>query len=243
MILSHGHLLAGRLRYAQPSAGFRSGIEPVLLAAAVPAAPGARVLEAGCGAGAATLCLRARIPGLAALAVERDPAMAAVARGNLAANPDGGPALVVVGDAAAPPAAGVDHAFANPPWHPAAGTRSPSAGRDAAKRAAPGIAAAWVSGLAGALRPGGSLTLIVPAARLPAWLAALTEGGCGGARLLPLWPRAGRAAKLVLIQGRRGGRGDCAVLPGLVLHGEAGFTPAADAILRGGDGLPMEPGP
>ena len=53
MEVTQGHLLGGRVRYAQPRSGFRSGIEPVLLAAAVPARPGERVLEAGSGAGAA----------------------------------------------------------------------------------------------------------------------------------------------------------------------------------------------
>ena len=59
-----GHLLGGRVSYAQPREGFRSGIEPVLLAAAIPARPGEHVLEGGSGAGAALLCLAARVPGL-----------------------------------------------------------------------------------------------------------------------------------------------------------------------------------
>ncbi|HLB98700.1 MAG TPA: SAM-dependent methyltransferase, partial [Acetobacteraceae bacterium] len=61
MKLTEGHLLGGRVRYAQPREGFRSGIEPVMLAAAVPARTGERVLEAGSGAGAALLCLAARV--------------------------------------------------------------------------------------------------------------------------------------------------------------------------------------
>ena len=40
METTEGHLLGGRVRYAQPRAGFRSGIEPVLLASFVPARPG-----------------------------------------------------------------------------------------------------------------------------------------------------------------------------------------------------------
>src|ERR1700735_5572240 len=86
MDLTEGHLLGGRVRYAQPRTGFRSGIDPVLLAAAVPARPGERVLEAGSGAGAASLCLAARVAGISGLGVERDPALVEIAARNAAAN-------------------------------------------------------------------------------------------------------------------------------------------------------------
>ena len=70
MDVTEGHLLGGRVRYAQPRVGYRTGIEPVLLAAAVAARAGERVLEAGCGAGAGLLCLAARVPGITGLGVE-----------------------------------------------------------------------------------------------------------------------------------------------------------------------------
>src|SRR5277367_7136876 len=82
MELTEGHLLGGRVRYAQPRDGFRSGIEPVLLAAAVPARAGERVLEVGSGAGAALLCLAARVSGVVGLGLERDAALAALAADN-----------------------------------------------------------------------------------------------------------------------------------------------------------------
>jgi tRNA1(Val) A37 N6-methylase TrmN6 len=67
---------------------------------------------------------------------------------------------------------------------------------------------------------------------------ALRAAGCGSQRLLPLWPHAGEPAKRVLLLARKGGRGPGVVLPGLVLHNaDGGYTPAADAVLRGGAGL------
>ena len=45
-------LLGGRVRLIQPVRGYRAGMDAALLAAAAPAAPGERVIEAGCGAGA-----------------------------------------------------------------------------------------------------------------------------------------------------------------------------------------------
>jgi galactokinase len=64
-------------------------------------------------------------------------------------------------------------------------------------------------------------------------VAALRDAGFGAVELLPLWPRAGIAAKRVLLRARKGARGPAKILPGLVLHEADGrFTPAAEAILR-----------
>jgi len=52
-------LLGGRVRLLQAKVGYRAAIDPVLLAAAIPARAGQRVLDLGCGAGAASLCLAA----------------------------------------------------------------------------------------------------------------------------------------------------------------------------------------
>ena len=74
--------LGGRVLVRQPETGFRSGLDAVFLAAACSAADGDRVLEAGCGAGAAALCLLARVPGAHVTGVEIDPGLAALARAN-----------------------------------------------------------------------------------------------------------------------------------------------------------------
>ncbi|MBF0393554.1 MAG: methyltransferase, partial [Alphaproteobacteria bacterium] len=62
MTFTDDTLLDGRVRLRQPTHGYRAAIDPVFLAAAVPAGAGQRVLDAGCGAGAALLCLCARVP-------------------------------------------------------------------------------------------------------------------------------------------------------------------------------------
>ena len=48
---SHDQFLGGRLMVAQPKTGYRAGVDPVLLAASVPAVRGESVLELGCGVG------------------------------------------------------------------------------------------------------------------------------------------------------------------------------------------------
>ena len=109
--------LGGRLAIRQPKAGYRAGIDPVRLAAAVPARSGETVLELGCGAGVAALCLGRRVPGLALAGIERQGDYAVLARENAAAN--GIAFEVVEGDLARMPASlrarSFDHVIANPP--------------------------------------------------------------------------------------------------------------------------------
>jgi tRNA1Val (adenine37-N6)-methyltransferase len=239
--ITHGHLLNGRIRYAQPAEGFRSGIEPVLLAAAIPALPGQRVLEGGTGAGAALLCLMSRVPDVTGLGIERDPDQAALARANAAANDLRGLEILTGDIETAEPAGVFDHAFANPPYHPASGSASPNVGRLTAKQAAPDLLARWTAALVRPLRPRGSVTLILPAASLPACIVALAAAKAPVDAVLPLWPKAGVPAKLILVRGIKGGRAAMRLLPGLELHQSNGqFTDVANAILRDGAALGLD---
>jgi tRNA1Val (adenine37-N6)-methyltransferase len=217
--LTEGMLLGGAVRYAQPAAGYRSGIEPVFLAAAVPARAGERVLEAGIG-------------------VEIEPVMATIAAANLVAN-GRRDVTILTGDVCAlPEAVGhVDHAMANPPWHDGAGSQPAGALKQRAKMASAGLAAAWIAAMAEVVRVGGTLTLILPPRAVPESRAALAAAGCNSALLFPLWPRPGREARIVLLQATKGRAEDIRCLPGLVLHDEAGYTDAAEAILRRGEAL------
>jgi tRNA1(Val) A37 N6-methylase TrmN6 len=235
-----GGLLGGRLSYRQFRHGHRSGFEPVLLAAALPGQAGQRVLEAGTGAGAALLCAAARVKGMGGIGVELDPALARLAAENFAAN--GFTRLAsVAGDATALPfpAQSFHHVMANPPWFRAESTRPPDAGRSLARHVpAASMLAAWTGEMLRVLRDGGSITLILPAASI-AEAAALLRPGCGGVTLLPLWPRPNVKAKMVLLQARKASRAPDAVLPGLTLHGQAGLTPEAEAVLREGQALAL----
>ncbi len=183
------HLLGGQVAYTQPRDGFRAAIDPVLLAAAVPAKAGERVLEGGTGAGAAMLCLAARVPDIFGVGVDRDPGLLRLAQANAAANARSG-LLFAAGDLAASPIAGeFDHAFANPPYHAAEGTPSPSTAREAAKRSAPRQLSVWVDALSRPLRHRGTLTLILPPRMLEQALTAMQDGNIPAECVFPIWPR------------------------------------------------------
>ncbi len=237
MTVEPGFLLGGRVRHDQLATGHRTGIEPVLLAAFIPARPGARVLEGGSGSGAGLLCLAARGEGLRGVGIERDPALAALARANAAANGFAGLEFLEGDLGQVRPEGTFDHAMANPPWH-GDGTESADGAKEGAKRADPALFKRWAAALAAPLRHHGTLSFVATAAVLPACLAAFTAAGCGSATVLPLWPRTDSPAKLVLLRGVKGGRGPCRLLPGLVLHrAEGGYTAEAEAVLRHGQAI------
>jgi tRNA1(Val) A37 N6-methylase TrmN6 len=236
--VTEGGLLGNRLIYKQLQEGHRSGFEPVLLAACVRAHPGEAVLESGTGAGAALLCLGARIPGLRGIGVERAAALVDLANENFKINnlPE---FSAIQGDAAALPFASQSfgHVLANPPWFNVADTASPDTKRDAAHRATPVLLAAWITELGRVVRPKGSITLILPAASFAEAASQLRAAKCGGITLIPLWPRAGQAAKMVILTATKASRAADKVHPGLVLHNSQGITPEAQAILRDGAAL------
>ena len=228
--------LDGRVTVAQPELGFRSGLDAVMLAAAVPAEAGQAALELGAGAGTASLCLAARVPGLSITGVEREDGLAALARDNAAAN--GAECTFVAADIFALPVElkrDFDQVFANPPFH-GEGKVSPDE-RRAAALMDDGKLSAWLKlGLQRTVS-GGFFTAILRADRLNEALAALPEKGVCA---FPLWPREGATPKRVIVQARKGSKAPFSLLPGLVLHASDGsWTPGAEAVLRRGSALAL----
>ena len=222
MEVTHGTLLGGQVHYRQPRDGYRTGIEPVLLAASVPAQPGQVVIEAGTGAGAGLMCLATRVRGIVGIGVELDPAMADLARANIEANALAG-LSVMTGDVLGAVLPMADHAMANPPWHDAASTASPVGRRRLAKQEEAGVEA-WVAALGRVLRRGGSLTMVLPPDLAVRAVAACELAGLGGIRRHALLAKSGRAAKMLLVQAWRGGSG-AEVTSHLVLHeADGAFT-------------------
>ena len=222
--------LGGKIIVSQPESGFRAGLDAVMLAAAVPEA--ANAFELGAGAGTASLCLAARLPIMAITGIEIDPALTKLANENAAANNMGKRVVFVAADIFALPLEWkreYDAVFVNPPFH-GEGQTSPDAARARALMDH-GTLRDWLETGLKRTVSGGSFTAILRADRLNDALAALPETGV---TVFPLWPRAGAAARRVLVQVRKGARTPFCLLPGMILHQPSGaYTPEADAILRG----------
>ncbi|MCL6282859.1 methyltransferase domain-containing protein [Ruegeria sp. 2012CJ41-6] len=243
--LSCDAFLGGKLHLFQPLKGYRAGVDPVFLAASVPARPGQAVLELGCGAGAAILSLAARVPDLGLCGVEIQPAYADLARRNAAYNHR---ALEVVeGDLSTLPAnlreRQFDHVLANPPYF-RDGAHSPA--RDAGRRRALGEETPltlWIDTAARRLISRGYLHMIQRVERLPDMVSAC-GGRLGSLEVLPLAARTGRPPDLIILRARKGGRADFRLHAPLILHagdrherdGES-YRPEIQDVLRNGAAL------
>ena len=241
--------LGGRLTIVQPRAGHRAGSDAVFLAAAVPAAAGESVLEAGTGVGVAGLCLLARVPELEVTGVEIVPALCALARANASQNGLADRFAVIEADVAAPAKAlrdagivreGYDHVIANPPFYAeGAVCAAPERTRAVAHVMGPGELAKWVRFLTTMAAPKGRLTLIHRAECLVE-LLGLLQGRFGDVAVYPLFAKADEPAARILVQGRKGSRAGSRLQPGLVLHEPGGgYTAEAEAVLRGGAALSL----
>jgi len=225
----------------QPVAGYRVAIDPVFLAAAVPATAGDRILDIGCGAGAASVCLAARVPECRITGIDRDRELVRLAVDNAALNGMGARFDAMTGDLLRPPPRlepGFDHVMANPP-HLAAGgaTPPPDPGRAAAHVEGAADLAAWIRFALMMVRNKGTITFVHRVDRLEALLVEL-NGRAGEIVIFPLWPGGEKPAKRVLVRARKGVATPTRLARGLMLHEADGrYTAEAEAVLREGRAL------
>jgi tRNA1(Val) A37 N6-methylase TrmN6 len=240
--VSEDMLLGGAIRLRQLRAGYRAAIDPVFLAAAVTAEAGETVLDAGCGAGAATLCLAKRVPDCRITGIEAQRDLVRLANENAALNGFAERIVIMAGDILRPPPrlepGSFSHVMANPPYlTDDAATPPPDAGKAAATREGEAELAAWVRFALSAVRPKGSVTFIHRADRMEQLLAQLSQRA-GEIVVFPLWPGQNKPAKRIIVRARKGVATPTRLTPGLVLHEADGrYTAAADAILRQGAAL------
>jgi tRNA1(Val) A37 N6-methylase TrmN6 len=218
---SEDALLGGRLRLRQPVQGYRIAIDPVLLAAAVPAIATDAVLDIGCGVGAASLCLASRVPECRIAGIETQRELVRLAAENIMLNGFGGRVRAMAGDILHPPPrlepGSFSQVMANPPYlEEGTATPPPHAGKAGAQIEGTANLAYWVRFALSMTRPRGGITV------------------------MPLWPASGTPAKRVIVHARKDSASPTRLLPGLVLHGIDGrYTEAAEAILRHGEKLDL----
>ncbi|HKW53865.1 MAG TPA: methyltransferase [Stellaceae bacterium] len=241
---SEDTLLGGRVSLRQPRHGYRAAIDPVLLAAAVPAGAIDTVLDIGCGVGAAALCLARRVDGCRVTGIETQRDLVHLANDNVALNGLSGRVVAVQGDLLRPPPrlepGSFSHVMANPPFlESGAASVSPDVMKAAANIEGEADLAAWVRFALLMARPKGSITFIHRADRMEQLLAQLA-GRAGEIVVFPLWAGVEKPAKRIILRVRKSVATPTRLTPGLVLHEPDGrYTPAAEAVLRGGAALQL----
>ncbi|MGL4685308.1 MAG: tRNA1(Val) (adenine(37)-N6)-methyltransferase [Commensalibacter sp.] len=248
---SDGTLLGGKILYRQFQTGYRTALEPVLMASCIPAKNRQIIIEGGCGAGAGLMCLAHRVPQIIGFGFEQSKEFVKLANENFHLNKMNNLTALQVALPKLPPRPfkflpegyeHVDHVFANPPWHRHDTSPSPDLQRDMAIRLPKGLLSEWIYSLSRPLRQGGTLTLALSASLYAEASAAMHQHRLGSIILFPLWPKARRIPRIILLQGRMGSMGGSIIAPGLILHNDDGdFTPEANRILRMGKRLPLIP--
>jgi tRNA1Val (adenine37-N6)-methyltransferase len=227
-------LLRGRVTLYQPRRGFRSSLDPVLLAGFL-APPFGRFLDLGCGTGALSFLLLARDPEARGVGVEVQRRLAQLVRRAIDDNGVGARFSLTLGDVRRGGlGGGFDLVATNPPFQPAgSGALPPDDERAIAHHEVMLTLAEWLDQAALALRPDGRIATVFPAGRLGELLAGLQARGFSATRLRPVYPRAGQPATRVLCEARRHGeRPRPAVFePPLLVHDDAGYSPEVRSFL------------
>ena len=247
LTVSNDHLLGGRVSFCQSQHGYRAAIDPVFLAAAMTPENGPHILDIGCGAGAASLCLAARCPEARIIAMDHDAALVALAAFNINRNGWQKRMRTLTASVAAPPFAPqmFDQVMFNPPYWPCHSyTASPRHHRATASSESATPLKIWIKTALQLTTANGILTMIIAAQRGKEALSHL-QTATNAIIIQPLIPRQGGQAKRIIIQVRKNGcrkNGSPSLhqLNALALHEEGStYTAAAQAILRQGAALPM----
>lgn len=248
---------AGRLQVLQPRTGYRAAIDPVFLAAALDVPrQGQRLLDVGCGAGVAGLCAYSLIqaqpehsrPPVCFKGIDIDQSMLDLASESVRRNTAGIECgtfelekVDIADDRTWPDRGNWDQVFSNPPYleeTSAQGIARP--GAEMANMETNVSLAAWLTFMTRMLKNKGRLVLVHRADRLTEIVSVLRQQQVGSIEMFPLWPKEGRAAKRVIIRGRKGGKAPDRMMSGMVLHRSDGeFTEEARQVLNGDCWLPF----
>lgn len=241
--LTSDAFLGGRLSILQPVKGFRAGSDSVLLAAAVEASAGEKVLDLGCGVGTIMLCLALRVPGLDITGIDGDEQAVSLAQKNLQRNKIPGQAFChhVGGHTSSPLPKGLffNHIVFNPPYFDEARyTPTPMCEKKRARNSKADFLLESLRWSYKRLQEKGNIWIIYPTKHLDHLLHTLQEAKFGSIQVLPLWPKKGVASKRIIVQAEKRGKKSFQLLSGYILHEEDGTpTHLAQEVQREGGAL------
>ena len=211
------NLSIGNLQLLQAENGYRYSLDPILLARFVKVKQGARVVDLGTGAGILPLLLARLSDAAEFIGIELQPELAARAGRNVELNSLQARVRILREDIRNIrdifPANDVELVISNPPYRqPASGRVAPNNERAAARHELSGGLIDFVAAARWLLKNGGLFAVIYLAERLPELMGRMVSAGIEPKRLRMIHPRQGEAAKMVLLEGRKGGR------PGLLVE-------------------------
>lgn len=229
------YVLDKKVRLLQPEGGFRTGLDSVMLAAAVPAKAGDTVLDMGCGVGGAAFCLLWRVD-VKLTGVDVNSGYVDLAKHNAQLNNKN--ADFAVSDIRTYGSSLFDHVMINPPYFEAgAHLPSPDQGRAVANGHQDENLTIkdWIKAAHRLVKSKGSVTIIYPSGGIDKVIQAFGKS-FGAIEIIPLWQRQGAEARRVIIRAIKDRQTPARMLSGLILHEmDEQYTIAADLVLRDGN--------
>jgi len=219
-------LLRGRVKLLQPRQGFRSSLDPVLLAGFI-TPPFGRFLDIGCASGALSFLLLSHDETATGTGVEIQPRLAALAEQGRRENGFEQRFHLVTGDIRVRDtvdAAGFDLVATNPPFRPiGSGVLPPLSEKAMANHEVSLALAEWLDVASFALRENGRLATIFPFDRWNELRAGLVARGIFVARFRAVVARSGELPQRILVEARRGSAQPLEEPP-LVVHDQGGYS-------------------
>jgi len=203
--------LSGRLKVSQPQNGYRFSIDAALLAAKIHPKTGERILDLGTGCGIIPLILATRWPGVFIHAVEVQPALAELADKNVTDNHMTDRIVVYNADMRDLPTDKIKPPYqwvcSNPPYYRVHSGRTNPNSQKAIARHELKIDLEQLMAAAGRmLGKGGRFVMIYAAERTADLVAAMRSAAIEPKLLQGIHGRSEEPARLVLVEGVRGGR-------------------------------------
>lgn len=236
------YLLAENLRIIQSPSVFSFSLDAVLLArfAYVPKKRG-RIVDLCTGNGAIPLFLSARTESTIT-GVELQPRLAGMARRSIAFNELEEQINIIEGDVKEIPAQlgfeKFDTVTCNPPYFPAheMSDKNLSEHMAIARHELHLTLDEAVKSASQLLKQGGKAAFVHRAGRLIDIMAAMRENRLEPKRIRLVYPKAGKEANTLLIEGIKDGKPDLKVLPPLIVYGEDGeYTEEVRGLLYGNE--------
>jgi tRNA1Val (adenine37-N6)-methyltransferase len=201
----------GDLQILQAENGYRYSLDPVVLARFVKKAKKDRVIDLGTGCGILPLLLARLSDARDFIGIEIQRDLAKRAKRNVVLNDLQGRIRILHEDIRnirnLLPAAQVDLVVTNPPYrHPDSGRIAPNDERAIARHELSGGLTDFIAAASWLLKNNGHFAVIYLAERLPELMSEMMIAGLQPKRLRMVHPREGKVAKMVLVEGRKGGR-------------------------------------
>ncbi len=219
-------LRLGGLKIIQKKDGYRFSLDPVLLCDFAEVKAGEAVCDLGTGSGVIPLLLASRSVAARIVGVEIQPQMADRARRSVHLNDLQDRVEILEKDLRTLrgdiPSQSFDVVLTNPPYRqPGTGREAPTAERAAARHERAGGLSDFLATASYLLKHGGRFYIVYLADRLAELFDAMRQVRLEPKRLRCVHSRPGDPARMVLVEGRKGGRSGMAVdAPLYVYDGE-----------------------